>query len=429
MRDGPSKRGPCGQGSSRREFLGGGAAMLTAAGTGGRSLFGGTGPAGNDRTLVAIEIAGGWDYLSMLIPTEHPVYQRERPNLRIPRSATLAVDSTWDWRWHPALAPLKVLFDRGDLAIIENVGHAGPDLSHFSSIKKWQSGDISGAPFMDGWLGRYLTRTFGPGYGPGLDIEPYPSAVFAGAKVPALLDIGTLALNFDWSSSEDSAVGRLAIETNALVAELLTSGHTQAIAERTVQAHRYAEYLRNLGSSYQPRASYPGTELAGNLQLAAKLVSAAAPIRAMHLRTSGFDTHSLQAEAWDPARGELATRLGDLATAVRAFLDDVRAWGRGANVVVMLYSEFGRRVTENGALGTDHGHGGVAFLAGEPVHGGRYGQTPDLTAIQRPGESFYLPFDARSTDFRRIYATVLENWLQVPSAPILNGTFAPLGAL
>ncbi len=418
-------------GATRREILGAGiAGTLCGALPGqGKSPAGGGGLAGLDRTLVAIEVAGGWDYLSMLIPTEHPVYQRERPNLKIPRAATLAVDGAWDWRWHPALAPLKAVYDRGDLGIVENVGHPGPDLSHFSSIKKWQAADVSGATFLDGWLGRYLTRTFGPGYGPGLDIEPYPSPVFAGAMVPALLDVGTLALNFDWSSSEDSAMGRLAIQTNAMVAELLTTGHARAIAARTVQAHRYADYLRTAGASYAPRATYPATELSRDLQLAARLISAAAPIHVMHARTSGFDTHALQADRGDPTRGELATQLGEVAGAVKAFLDDVQAWGRGNNVVVLLYSEFGRRVSENGALGTDHGHGGVAFLAGAPVNGGRYGLTPDLTAIQRPGESFYLPFDARSTDFRRVYATVLERWLQVPSAPILNGTFPLLGAL
>ena len=115
--------------------------------------------------------------------------------------------------------------------------------------------------------------------------------------------------------------------------------------------------------------------------------------------------------------------------AIKAFLDDMSSWGRAQEVVVMVVSEFGRRVTENGSLGTDHGHGGVAFFAGEPVQAGLYGNTPDLNAIQRPGESFYIPFDNRSTDFRSLLATSLERVLGVPSAPILGGSFPILGVL
>lgn len=388
-------------------------------------------PAGTaDRVFVAIQIEGGWDYLNMLVPADHWVYQEARPALRIPRWATLPVAVGWDWYWHPSLAPFRDLYDRGDLAIIENVGYPTPDLSHFESIKKWHAADPTATSFRQGWLSRYLTQAYmGASPLPAVDIEPYPSPVFAGARVPAILEAESLRLNFDWNSPEDSAVGRLALEASAAVSELVATGLTREIAGLTAYAHRFATALRETGRTYTPRASYPSTALATQLQLAARYISTGAPIQLFHLKTSGFDTHSLQALQNDPTRGTFANLLSDLAGAVKAFLDDVSSWGRGSDVVVMLYSEFGRRVTENGALGTDHGHGGVAFLAGEPVAGGRYGQTPDLAAIRRPGESYYIPFDSRSTDFRRVYATVLERWLQVASGPILLGNFAPLNAL
>lgn len=411
--------------TTRRGFLASGAATAGAAGLGNLA------PAGTaDRTFVAIQIEGGWDYLSMLIPADHPAYNEARPNLRIPRSSTLQVTGGWDWYWHPSLAPLRDLFDRGDLAIIENIGYPTPDLSHFESIKKWHAGDPTVGALRSGWLGRYLNTGYSIGSPiPALDVEPYPSPVFAGHRVPALIDVGTLSLQFDWNSPEDSAVGRLAIEANSGLTEILSSGLALDISARANQAIRFSGALRQLGATYSPRASYPGTELAGNLRLAARYIGAGAPIQLYHMKTSGFDTHSLQAQRGAPTAGNLANLLSDVAQAVRAFLDDVAAWGRADDVVVLLYSEFGRRVSENGALGTDHGHGGVAFLAGAPVNGGRYGQTPDLTAIHRPFESYYIPYDSRSTDFRSVYATVLERWLQVASAPILGGSFPILGAL
>jgi uncharacterized protein (DUF1501 family) len=385
---------------------------------------------GGNRVLVVIQVEGGWDYLSMLVPADHPAYQQARPSLRIPRWSTLQVDGSWDWYWHPDLAPFRDLYDRGDLAIIENVGHPGPDLSHFESIKKWHAGDPSATAFRHGWLGRYLSQAYsGPSVLPALDIEPYPSPVFAGARVPAILDADSLRLNFDWNSPEDSAVGRLALEASTALSEIVSTGLTHDVAALTAHAHRFANALRELGRGYGARANYPGTPLSSQLQLAARYISSRAPIHLYHLKTSGFDTHSLQALQSDPVRGQLATLLRDLSAGVKAFLDDVSAWGRGSDVVVVLYSEFGRRVSENGALGTDHGHGNVAFLAGEPVNGGRYGQTPDLNAIHRPGESYYIPFDWRSTDFRSVYATLLERWLQVASGPILGGNFPLLNVL
>lgn len=412
--------------TTRRGFLAGGAAALGAGKLGAVAPVAGVG----DRALVAIQVEGGWDYLSMLVPADHPAYQQARPNLKIPRWSTLDVQGGWDWYWHPRLAPFRDLFDRGDLAIVENVGYPTPDLSHFESTKKWHAADPSVGSFHSGWMGRYLESAYS-GFSPlpALDIEPYPSPVFTGHRVPAVLDANTLSLNFDWNSPEDTAVGRLALEASTAITELIGSGLTRDIAALSAHAHRFSNALRALGRSYTPRVSYPHTALASGLQLAARYISAGAPIQLFHLKTSGFDTHSLQALRGDPTRGQFANLVGDLSTAVKAFLDDVRAWGRSSDVVVMLYSEFGRRVSENGALGTDHGHGGAMFLAGEPVNGGRFGQTPDLAAIHRPNESYYVPFDGRSTDFRRVYATVLERWLQVASGPILGGSFAPLNAL
>lgn len=422
--------------TTRRGFLAGsaaavGAAKLPAVFPTDATLRGGALPAGvGDRCVVAIQVEGGWDYLSMLIPADHWAYQEARPNLKIPRSATLDVEAGWDWYWHPSLRPFRDLYSRGDLAIIENVGYPTPDLSHFESIKKWHAADPTVGSFRNGWMGRYLANAYS-GYSPlpALDLEPYPSPVFSGYRVPAVVDAGSLNLNFDWNSPEDSAVGRLALESGAAYTEMATTGLIHEVAALEAHAHRFAGALRELGRGYSPRVGYPNTPLSSELQLAARYLSAGAPIQLFHLKTSGFDTHSLQALRNDTGRGQFATLIGDLSAAVKAFLDDIRAWGRGSDVVVMLYSEFGRRVSENGAMGTDHGHGGVAFLAGEPVNGGRYGQTPDLTAIHRPNESYYLPFDARSTDFRRLYATVLERWFQVASGPVLGGAFAPLNAL
>src|SRR5690606_4311696 len=301
------------------------------------------------RALVIIQVEGGWDYLSMLVPADRQEYRNSRPNLAIPRQATLPVESGFDWYWHPALAPFRALYDRGDLAIIENVGYPNPDLSHFESTKKWHAADPAVGALRDGWLGRYLAGSYAGGSPiPALDIEPYLSPVFAGFRVPAVLEADSLVLGFDWSSPEDSAVGRLAMEVSAAFSEMVETGVARDVAGLTSYAYRFATALREVGRNYSPRASYPDTELSHRLTHAARYIGAYAPIQVYHVKTSGFDTHSHQAVRSDPTRGQLATLLGDVSAAVRAFLDDIAAWGRADDVVVLLYSEFGRRVSENG---------------------------------------------------------------------------------
>jgi uncharacterized protein (DUF1501 family) len=412
--------------TTRRDFLAAGLAAGSALPWVTRTP-GAAASTGN--AVVLIQIVGGWDYLSLLFPPDDPVYREARPRLAIARGQAHQIESGWDWYWHPRMGAFKRLYDAGRLAIVQNVGYPNPDLSHFASIDRWDSAR-PGQTLQRGWLARYLDAIGGGGPFHAVEIGALLSGTFLGAPVPAILDVPEFQLHFDWFANEDDYIEELLIHYGAILAEQQHRlPETRAAARRFIQAHQEAAFVQSRTGGYNPRANYPEGDLSTALKVVARLLVGGMPTQVFKVSLSGFDTHAGQIYLGRPTEGPLANLLANVADATEAFLTDVAAHGHGQRVVVMLYSEFGRRVTENGSLGTDHGHGGVAFLAGERVNGGRYGASPDLAAIRQPGQSYYIPFDGRSTDFRRLYATVLESWLGVQSQQILDGVFPPLGAL
>jgi uncharacterized protein (DUF1501 family) len=418
--------------TSRRDFLIGGAVAGAAAPfsglrlappwlrASGRSL----------KKLVIIQIRGGWDYLNMLIQADHPVYIAARPNIGLPRTSTLEIQAGLDWYWHPALASLKALFDRGDLAVVNNIGYPNPNLSHFESEKKWYAGDPSLSVLQDGWLARYLDLGYSGTFAiPAIDIEGSLNPSFSGARVPVVTNVNQFAFAYDPGTAADNTLEAALLRSNALLLRDPGNPDLQLVAQGIVDAVDSSALLRSVGSAYTPAVPYPAGGLANALQLAARYIIHDLPTEAYYTSTGGYDNHANEAVNGAPHTGTLANLLTTFADTLKAFLDDVAAQGHGNDVVVMVFSEFSRRLGQNGSLGTDHGHGGVAFLAGQPVNGGLYGNFPDLSAATTPYNNYYPPFNSLSTDFRSLYATVLERALGTPHAPILGGTFPLLGAL
>jgi len=385
-----------------------------------------------DYILVVVQAAGGWDGVNMLAEVDHPNYVAARPSLALPKSKVLTLQSGASHYWHPALQGFKTLFDDGDLAVIENIGYPQPNLSHFTSEKKWYAGDASVGSASTGWLSHYLDKGYPGSFDiPAIDLETRLNGSFLGSRVPVFRRIGDYRFEFDanYYAQLDNGLQLKTLVDNGTVIRSTGDSNLQFVADSTVDAVQDSALLQSVGSSYSPRGAYLTSNLGATLQIVARYITGGLQTQVYYTSTGGFDNHANEVISGAPETGAMATRLLDVAGNVKAFIDDMKAHGKGQKVVVMVYSEFGRRVGENGALGTDHGHGGIAFLAGQPVNGGRYGTPPDLNAATTPYNRYYIPHDSNSTDFRSMYATVLEKWFGVNHTTILNGTYPLLGAL
>ena len=405
-------------------FLGQKPALLEAASS--------AGGAPEDHILVVLQINGGWDGLNILAEVDHPKYVAARPGIGLPKAGVYPVQSGAKHYWHPAMLPFKGLFDRGDLAIIENVGYPSPNLSHFTSEKKWYSADVGASSVDTGWLSNYLTKGYSGSFSiPAINVGSRLNESFKGSRLPVFQRVADYQFEFDsnYYAQLDDGVQLDTLGNNGGVSRLGAPESVKFVGDTAVDAIRDTELLQSLGSSYSPRASYPNTSLGRTLQTVSAFVTGGLETQVYYTNTGGFDTHANQAVNGSPFIGGYANRLSDISSTIAAFLDDLRAYGREKKVVVMVFSEFGRRFGENGSLGTDHGHGGISFLAGEPVNGGRYGTPPDLDAATTPYDRYYIPFDTNSTDFRSMYATVIQNWLGGDAATVLGNSYPLLGAL
>ena len=377
-----------------------------------------------ERTLVVLQVRGGWDWLSILVPHGDDAYHALRPKLAIPARALLPLPDAPAYGWHPALRALAELHARGEVAVLQNVGHPFPDLSHFESEAKWHTADPAGGRLHTGWLARALAPAGGAATAAAVTLADAPSQSFAGCDTPAFSDLA--ALHLAGSAAERAAI--------AAVAEA-DAGHLcrDAIARVMRKALADARTLLATGSEHQPGSAYPDTQLGSDLRLCARLIAGARRVRVFHLSTGGYDTHAHQCEPDRPTVGKFADGLHAIGAALAAFVTDLRASGCWQQVAVFVHSEFGRAAHENRAFGTEHGHAGGALLLGGSVRGGVVGQPFSLREILAnplaTPISHALPFDARAIDFRSIYATLLERWLGCASAPVLHGNFPLLPIL
>ena len=368
--------------------------------------------AGVGRTLIVVQLAGGVDGLNTVIPYSDPLYQTSRPQLAIAESEMLVIDDRV--AFNPALQGLKQLFDAGQLAVVEGVGYPNPSFSHFKAMDIWQSADPD-AKARDGWLGRYFDGLVDAGGHPlsGLSYgRSLPSAFESSlATVPSVGSLETFALAGPQSRAESLVqMYDLYRPAGSPFAALLDSTLDNALDSSAQLAAAHA--------SYTPAVEYPQSSLASGLTLMAELIDSGGgqtPLRVGHVVLGGFDTHTQQDSRLEPL-------LVETSEAISAFWQDVVAHGHGEDVLIVTWSEFGRRVPENAQLGTDHGAAAPMFLIGGKVKGGFYGEPPDLDDLD-DGNLRY------SVDFRSVYSTVLEGWLEAPAAEILGGNFDQLDFL
>ena len=362
-----------------------------------------------ERILVVVELSGGNDGLNTVVPYGDTAYYRARPKLAIPeRDVLKAADG---FGFHPSMVGFERLFKDGRLAVIHGCGYEHPSLSHFSSMGFWHTGVPNGGEAL-GWLGRLADE----GYAPSarnviVNLGNSQSPAVRSRRHSPLVFQDPSRLRRDGTDDERHLMTALMHERETANPAL------QFLASTAQNAEQSGDFVRRATSGYRTTVDYGiGGGLGGNLQRVAALIAAGMPTRLFYLAYSGnsFDTHVQQAD--------LHSRLLMYsADALRGFMEDLDRIGRANDVAVMVFTEFGRRVEENGSLGTDHGTATPMFVIGRGVRGGFHGQHPSLTDLDDGNLRM-------TTDFRRVYATMINEWLGYDDTQsILKGTFQPLG--
>ena len=365
-----------------------------------------------NRVLVLVNLQGGNDGLNCVVPHGDDAYYRYRPTLGIPKSNVLQINERIGL--NPAMKSFKALYDKGVVAIVQGVGYPDPDHSHFRSTEIWQTA----APDRyehTGWLGRYLDEANLPKNNlfNGIAIsQVLPEALVArNTDVPAVPQLNGYGLLSDRNRAARSAYSSIVEDTRLP----FRSPYLSHVMEIEDHAQKGSEELPKLIAGYKTTASYPASPIGRSLALAAQIVGSNIGTHVLYVQHGSFDTHINQ-------KGTQDRLLGEFSDAMAAFYNDLAAHGNDGRVLTLTFSEFGRRVGENASRGTDHGEASPLFMVGGGVKGGIYGSYPDLSRLSMGNLGF-------TTDFRSVYATVLERWLGRPAAPILSGNFSTIPAI
>ena len=390
---------------------------------------------GKDGTiLVVLQMAGGNDGLNMVVPYGDDAYYRARPRLGLAADKILKIDNYAGL--NGKLAGLKSLYDEGHLAIVQGVGYPNPNRSHFRSTEIWQTASDAERNVTEGWIGRYFDNCCA-GADPtiGVAIGGEMPQAFA-AKTPTGITFSQPE-QFRWRPSGPSA-GKMSTEefffrqlndggdseesgitatdgasVAALPGKTKNDLSTLDFLQRTaLDAQLSSDKILEISRKYKSTVIYPPGQLAASLNVIARMIAGGLPTRVYYASQGGFDTHAGQMNAHERLMGELNE-------AIAAFVADLKQQGNFNRVLLMTFSEFGRRVAENANGGTDHGAAAPMFVLGGAVKPGLFGKCPSLTDLDRGDLKF-------NTDFRSVYGTVLDQWLKAPSQVVLGRKFPAL---
>jgi uncharacterized protein (DUF1501 family) len=369
----------------------------------------------NDRILVVLQLAGGNDGLNTVIPYADPAYLQARPGIGVTPDKVLRLSS--EVGLNPVMTNLKALYDQGQVAVVQGVGYPNPVYSHFQGLYIWEHADPS-MQRTDGWLGTLLAGQMDsqghPLAGCALGESDIPAELRAsGATVSVMQSVESYQVQ--GGAGRQVAAPALYQKTPGIYGMLLDQALSTAEAgiKDLAESSRYTPAV-----SYVPKAAVYGTknDLASALQLTAQMIVTEPQVKLCHVVLGGFDTHQ-QEDARQTAL------LAYVDAAVSAFMQDLVAHGQADRVVLMTWSEFGRRISENGSKGTDHGAAAPLFVVGKPVKGGLYGEQPSLTRTIDGGNLQY------NVDFRSVYQTLIRDWLQGDSQAVLGGSFPEIGLI
>ena len=366
-----------------------------------------------DPVLVILQLSGGNDYLNTLIPYNDPLYKDNRPSVGIKDEEMIPVDG--EFAFHPSMAPLKVLWDQDKVALIHGIGYANSPRSHFRSMDIWHTCEPDKVG-TEGWLGR-VTRDLDPNkenvlttvnFGVGV-----PRAlVLRGVPVASVSDLATYGI-LTALEQDQRAVALERFER--MYAPSVGSSYVMDYLSQTgLDALKGADILRTAPDKYSSSVEYAASPIASKLRDVAQVHLAGFGTRIFYTQHGSFDTHAgqlgLHAQLWR-----------EVSEAVSDFFLDLKEHDAADNVLLFMFSEFGRRVRDNGS-GTDHGAGGLCIAVGDPVVSGYHGEYPS-----RKPEDLQFGDLVPNTDFRSAYSTIIEDWMGLEAKPIVGGTFEKLG--
>ena len=366
-----------------------------------------------DPVLIVVQLTGGNDYMNTVVPYGDPLYRDNRTTVAVPQEQVLPIDGHYGF--NPVLAPLKELYDDGRVAVINGIGYPNPNRSHFRAMDIWHTCEPERVA-TEGWLGRVIR-----------DLDPQGENVLTGVNfgrgLPRALalsgvpvaSVGSLENHGFLTAISDEEHRTRALDVFArMYAPAVGSGPTLDYLGRTgMDALKGADILRTATGGYTSSVEYGETQIAQNLKDIAKTHFAGLGTRVFYTAQAGYDTHSGQM----PVQTQL---LSELARGINDFFADLREHDASTEALMLVFTEFGRRVKDNGS-GTDHGSGGAAFVIGDAVSGGMHGTYPSLK------EETLLDGDLHfQVDFRSVYTTLAEKWLGLDGRPIVGGNFETL---
>ena len=369
-----------------------------------------------ERILVVVQLSGGNDGLNTVVPFTDEVYRKQRrASLALDAGRVLKLDGSLGL--HPNMRAMLGLLEARELAIVQGVGYPNPNRSHFESMDIWHTAHTKPTNRPLGWLGRAIDARRPanvrvgdpPAMHLGAEVQPLALAS-RDVPSPSIRSLDQFRLETGGNNAQRAAIQAATAAPRTTDNSLLEFVHTRATAALDVSRR-----IEQSGQEYKTPVKYPGTELAEKLKKIAQLIDAGLTTRVYYVSIDGFDTHSDQANAH-------AGLLDQLSGALAAFTEDLKTHSQLDRVMTLVFSEFGRRVEENASRGTDHGAAAPLFLIGSKVKSGLIGKHPDLNDLVDGDVKFH-------TDFRAVYAALLEQWLGWPAAPILGEGFAPAAVL
>ena len=357
------------------------------------------------KRLVIIQLEGGNDGLNTFVPYRNDFYFKNRPTLAI--KGENLIKATDEVGFHSSLAPLKRLYDNGYVSIINNVGYPNPNRSHFRSMDIWQTASHSNQSLTSGWIGRYLDAYGSVPYD-AIEVDESLSLAMKGESLSAIATNNAQRL---FKTSQEPYLKKI-IEHNS---DNHLSEHNLGYLYKTlIAAESSAKHIYETSKTFNSVQTYPNTGFAKQLKTTAEFINSGLQTKVYYTSLGGFDTHANQISTQ-------SRLLGHYAEGIESFVNDLKQNGTFKDTLILTFSEFGRRVKQNAAIGTDHGAANNVFIIGENLkQQGFYNELANLDDLDANGD---LKFEI---DFRTIYATILNKWLNVDDEKILNHTFQQL---
>ncbi|MDC1238026.1 DUF1501 domain-containing protein [Polaribacter sp.] len=357
------------------------------------------------KKLVIVQLSGGNDGLNTIIPYTNDIYYKSRPNIAIAKNDCIKI--TDEFGINKNLAPLKNLYDKGYLSVINNVGYPNPIRSHFRSTDIWHTASDSNQYLNTGWLGRYID-IYGKKPYSGIELDDSLSLIMKGDVLKGIATKNPTSLY----NNTKTPYFKKVLDSQR---DVHLSEHNLGYLYKTmIEAKSSAKYIFETSKTYSSTLTYPNNPFGKQLKTTAQLINSSVESKVFYVSMGGFDTHVRQ----EKKQNKL---LQTYSEAMDVFVKDLEQKDTFKDTLILTFSEFGRRVQQNAANGTDHGAANNVFIIGKNLKKqGFYNEAPNLIDLDKNGDIKY------TVDFRSIYATILDKWLEVDDATILNKSYSKL---